>query len=300
MKMACRNTCNIQCVTYQKIVLLVVLNEDEKEDETARTRQIWHSQSVKITLQTNKQTNKLYHNRELRPFNNRLGRKCEDRSNQPWSNNGSTVGGSTMDQWQIKDNIQCVTFTRTVLLAVPNEMWEREWNCMDTSNLTVKIVKINFLTVKYCSLLFIFSAQYVGIGYIKYGPTDQWCIVGISILLVAPDDSLLEIAPPPLRKRTRNRGERFDVIMNTFFRKNRSLCIPAALLMMMARLSARQVPCNFMTTAASSTHVLECWPTTRSELWGISTSWHMTPALMAGSFEIGRFSRNDWSVASTW
>ena len=48
-----------------------------------------------------------------------------------------------------------------------------------------------------------------------------------------------------------------------------------------------------MTTAASSARVLECWPPTRSDLWGMAVSCHMNPAPMAGSFVLDRFSRND-------
>jgi len=35
----------------------------------------------------------------------------------------------------------------------------------------------------------------------------------------------------------------------------------------MARSSAQGVPCNAMTTAASSARVLKCWPPTRADLW---------------------------------
>ena len=82
--------------------------------------------------------------------------------------------------------------------------------------------------------------------------------------------------------------------------KHRSLCISAALSMRMAKSSAQGVPCNAMTTAASSACVLECWPPTLLNLWGMAASCHMTPAPMAGSFVLDRFSRNDPSVATTW
>jgi len=55
-----------------------------------------------------------------------------------------------------------------------------------------------------------------------------------------------------------------------------------------------------MTTAASSARVLECWLPTRSDLRGLVALCHMTPAPMAGSFVVDRFSRNDESVATTW
>jgi len=36
-------------------------------------------------------------------------------------------------------NIQCVTNQKNVLLVLLNGMWERRWNCMDTTNLTFTI-----------------------------------------------------------------------------------------------------------------------------------------------------------------
>ena len=69
--------------------------------------------------------------------------------------------------------------------------------------------------------------------------------------------------------------------------------------MRMAKDSARGLPFNAITTVAKSARVLECWPPTRSDLWGIVASCHMTPAPMAGSFVLDRFSRNDSLVATT-
>jgi len=39
-----------------------------------------------------------------------------------------------MGQWCTNDNIQCVTYTRIVLLVILNEMCKRGWSCMGTSN----------------------------------------------------------------------------------------------------------------------------------------------------------------------
>jgi len=85
-----------------------------------------------------------------------------------------------------------------------------------------------------------------------------------------------------------------------WLQNHRNLCIAAALSMRISRSSARGVPCNTMTTAASCACVLECGPPTHSDLWGMVVLCHMTPAPMAGSFVLDWFSRNDSSVASTW
>jgi len=81
---------------------------------------------------------------------------------------------------------------------------------MDTSNSTFRLLNRESIlfTVKYCGLSPIFSAEYVGIGYINDGSTmDQRWINDVSLTppsppLVAPDDSWLELATPPLRKVT--------------------------------------------------------------------------------------------------
>jgi len=98
----------------------------------------------------------------------------------------------------------------------------------------------------------------------------------------------------------RNVSSPWNTGRKSWLRNHRILCIAAALSMRMARSSARGVPCNAMNTAASSARVLECWPPTRSDLWGMAASCHMTPVPMAGSFVLDRFSRNDPSVATTW
>ena len=77
-----------------------------------------------------------------------------------------------------------------------------------------------------------------------------------------------------------------------------SLCIAEALSLRMVTSSARGVPCNAMTTAASSACVLECWAPTCSDLWGMAASCHMTPAPTAGSFVLDWFSHKDTSNAS--
>jgi len=86
---------------------------------------------------------------------------------------------------RFNNNIQCVKYTRIVLLAELNRMWERGWNCVDTaSNLQLRLgnSESNWFTVKYCDLISIFSAKYVGTGYINNGSMmHQRCIIGTSI-----------------------------------------------------------------------------------------------------------------------
>jgi len=68
--------------------------------------------------------------------------------------------------------------------------------------------------IKYCDLVSIFSAEYEGTDYINKGSTtDQRRINDVSLApplatLAAPDDSLLELAPPPLRNERQSQTNR--------------------------------------------------------------------------------------------
>ena len=116
---------------------------------------------------------------------------------------------STMDQWWINDgsmvhqrcineNIQCVTYKKIALLPVLNRVWEQGWNCMDTLNVTLRILKLLF------NSQVLWPSNYF-LSWIRGWRSYQWWINNVSLALplpplAAPDDFLLELAPPPLRK----------------------------------------------------------------------------------------------------
>jgi len=78
---------------------------------------------------------------------------------------------------------------------------------MDTSNLTFRNSERNLITVNYCSLSNIFSAEYASTGHIK---DKSMMFNDLSMApplppLAAPDDQLLELASPLFRKRDRDK-----------------------------------------------------------------------------------------------
>jgi len=137
--------------------------EYEKENETTWTCQVWYSQLVKVSfLQSRIDCLSTVVSAEYVSTGSINDGPTLD---QRWINIGST-----MDQWSININIQCVTYTRIVPLAVLSGMRERGWSCMDTLNFTFRNSAGHIFTVKFGPLS-IFSAKYVGTVYINDGST---------------------------------------------------------------------------------------------------------------------------------
>jgi len=211
-------------------------------------------------------------------------------------------------------------------LAKNSSAWVfRDIVCNDIFS-SCALTRMRFFTVVHQVCDFDFSASSAQLKTISWAQPPGYKVFSLSLSLSAPCTASLSASswsgspewPCTFTKRVRedetNRNlssSKISWMMSwsltlcsagrkSWLRNHHSLCIAAALSMRMARSSARGVPCNAMITAASSARVLECWPSTRSDLWGMAASCHMTPAPMAGSFVLDRFSRNDPSVATTW
>ena len=165
--------------------------EYENENETTWTCQVWYSQLVKVSfLQSRIESLSTVVSAEYVSTGSINDGPTLD---QRWINIGST-----MDQWSININIQCVTYTRIVPLAVLSGMRERGWSCMDTINLACRNSAGHFFTVKLWPFIY-FLSQICGYSLYQRWINDVLLAPPLPPL-AAPDDLLLELETPPDRK----------------------------------------------------------------------------------------------------
>jgi len=139
--------------------------ECENEEENAWTRQIWYSQSAKVSLLQSriedvqllsqpKMWEQIKSTMDQHWIRNRstVDQQCQ------WINDPSTIiykVSRTKELYYLQYYVECENGDETA--------WTRQ-NLAET-------VRITFNTVKYCGLLSIFSTEYVGTGFINDGST---------------------------------------------------------------------------------------------------------------------------------